>query len=129
MTDPSKTPGLSFSLAADGLHIVLRADQIRHDTITGLVAEWQETGTPDDVTSAIEDLAEACRHDREADPAEVDARVEDVEAAACMGAARLVISLADAVRLRAELDAVIEGRNRFGAPAVPHQRAEGGAAA
>ncbi|MEV8477843.1 hypothetical protein [Streptomyces sp. NPDC051173] len=129
---PSKKPGLSFSPTSDGLGIVLRADLIRHDTITGLVAEWQEQGAQDDVEAALERLADVAHSGADVYPAEVDARVEEVEAAACMGDAQLVIGFDDAVRLHAELDALIKLRSsRFGGSAgrIPQQRRERGAAA
>lgn len=131
MIMPSKKPGLSFTSTADGLGIVLRADQIRYDTITGLVSEWRETGGQDDVEDALAELADVCDPGRDPHPAEVDAAVEAVEDAACMGAARLVLGLADAERLYAELGALLRRRGvRFGLPlgSVPHQR-EGGEAA
>ncbi|MGK5731400.1 hypothetical protein [Streptomyces sp. URMC 124] len=131
MSVPSKKPGLSFSSTADGLQVVLRADQIRHDTITGLVAEWHEEGGRDDVEGALADLAEVCHPGRDPRPAEVDAALEAVEDAACLGWARMTISFDDAVQLRAELDALIRRRaSRFARPggSVPRQR-EGGEAA
>ncbi|MFF4403760.1 hypothetical protein [Streptomyces sp. NPDC001404] len=111
---------------------MLRADRIRFDTITGLVAEWKEPGAQDDVEEALERLADVCEPDHDAQPAAVDAAVEAVEAAACMGGAQLEISWRDAVRLRDELDALIRLHGaQFGRPAgfVPQQRAEQGDAA
>ncbi|MFI9235827.1 hypothetical protein [Streptomyces sp. NPDC053079] len=121
----SRKPGLSFSLRADGLCVVLRADQIRHDTITGLVQEWQELGAQDDVEGALEALAEVCRPGADVHPAEVDALVEAVEGAACMGYAEMEIPFAEAVRLRDVLDQIIRRRAlRSGSVSggVPHQR-------
>ncbi len=128
---PSEKPGLSFSPTSDGLAVILRADQIRHDTITGLVAEWQEAGAQDDVEEALERLADVAHPGADVHPAVLDARVEAVEDAACMGVPRLAISWADAERLRDELDALLSSRaQRFGCPVqLPRQRAEGGAAA
>ncbi|MGW1071509.1 hypothetical protein [Streptomyces sp. NPDC002537] len=124
-------PGLSFSLTSDGLGIVLRADQIRHDTITGLVAEWQEPGAQDDVAQALEHLADVAHPGADVHPAVLDARVEAVEDAACMSLPRMAVSWDDAERLRDQLDALLARRSQqFGPPAgLPRQRAEGGAAA
>ncbi|MEU1309430.1 hypothetical protein ABZ419_11120 [Streptomyces cinnamoneus] len=127
MNEHPKKAGLSFSLRADGLCVVLRADQIRHDTITGLVREWQEPGAQDDVEAALERLAGVCFPGADAHPAEVDALVEGVEGAACMDYAEMELSFADAVRLWGQLTRIIHG-HRSGlqsgsmSGAVPHQR-------
>ncbi|GGP55528.1 hypothetical protein [Streptomyces abikoensis] len=124
---PSKKPGLSVSLRADGLCVVLRADQIRHETITGLVAQWQEPGAQDDVEAALEDLADLCRPGADEHAAAVDSAVEAVEDAACMGYAETEISLADAVRLRDQLNKIIAARavrSSSVSGALPRQRGE-----
>ncbi|WP_159073667.1 hypothetical protein [Streptomyces sp. RTd22] len=126
---PSKKPGLSASLTSDWLKGLLRVDQIRHDTLVSLVTGWADDDARDDVIAALDDLAEAMRSPREG---ELDALVEAVESAAAMDYPQQEFGLADALRLRAELDAVIERLARFNpaAAVLPAQRAaEGGAAA
>ncbi|MFF4479506.1 hypothetical protein ACFY1A_21150 [Streptomyces sp. NPDC001520] len=125
---PSKRPGLSASLTSDWLRGLLRVDQIRHDTLISLVTGWADDDARDDVIDALDALAEAMRSPREG---ELDALVEAVEGAASMDYPQTEFGLADALRLRSELDAVIEQLARFNPAAVlPARRAaEGGAAA
>lgn len=118
---PSKKPGLSFSLTSDWLTALLRVDQIRHDTLVSLVTGWADDDARDDVIAALDDLAEAMQSPREG---ELDALVEAVEGAAAMDYPQVEFGLPDALRLRAELDAVIERLARFNPTAVlPAQRA------
>lgn len=118
---PSKKPGLSFGLTSDWLRALLRVDQIRHDTLISLVTGWADDDARDDVIAALDDLAEAMQSPREG---ELDALTEAVESAASMDYPQTEFGLADALRLRAELDAVIERLARFNPAAVlPSQRA------
>ncbi|MFF5589683.1 hypothetical protein [Streptomyces hygroscopicus] len=122
MTDltPSRRPGFSFSLTADWLRGLHRVDQIRHDTLVSLVTGWADDDTRDDVIAALDDLAKAMQSPREG---ELDALVEAVEGAASMDYPQQEFGLADALRLRAELDAVIERLARFNpSVVVPGQR-------
>ncbi|QCX81116.1 hypothetical protein C9F11_37665 [Streptomyces sp. YIM 121038] len=109
MTESSK-PQLSFSLRSDWLAAYLRVDQIRHDTLVGLVAAWSDPDARDDVLAQLDALAETVASPREG---ELDALVEQVEGAAGMDDAQVEVRLDDALRLRAELDAVIAKLGRF----------------
>jgi hypothetical protein len=117
----STKPQLSFTLDATWAAGVLRVDAIRRGGTLALGAAWRETGGADDITAALEDLADAAGGDPS--PEELDSLVDAVEEAGCMPPAQIAISLEDALRMRAELDAVIAGLSRFN-PA----RAERGAA-
>lgn len=107
---PSTRPPLSVRLTSDWLRGILRADLIRHHTLLGLVGTWGETGAREDVIDRLDDLAEALQSPREG---ELDALTEAVEDAAAMDSAEIEISLADALRLRDELDAAIVRLSRF----------------
>lgn len=119
--NPSKKPGLSFTTSSDWLHGQHRNQQIRHDTLLGLVGTWTEPRVRDDVIARLDDLAEALQSPREG---ELDALVEAVEGAAVMDWPQMEFGLADALRLRDELDTVIERLARFN----PARAAEGRAA-
>lgn len=124
---PSRKPGFSFSLTSDWLKGLHRNDQIRHDTLISLVTGWADNDARDDVIAALDDLAEAMRSPREG---ELDQLVEAVEGAASMDYPQQEFGLSDALRLRSELDAVIERLARFNPAAVlPAQRAAEGEAA
>lgn len=125
---PSKKPGFSFGLTSDWLRGLLRVDQIRHDTLVSLVTGWADDDARDDVIAALDDLAEAMQSPREG---ELDALTEAVESAAAMDYPQTEFGLADALRLRAELDAVIHELARFNpaAAVLPAQRASEGEAA
>ena len=105
MSESSKPP-LSFTTGANALHGLLRADRIRLDTLLSLVAGWDDPDARDDVIAQLDALAEAVRSPREG---ELDALVEQVEAAAGMDDARIEVQSPDLVRMRDELDAVIAG--------------------
>ncbi|MFJ2675074.1 hypothetical protein [Streptomyces sp. NPDC087525] len=107
---PSTKPPLSVRLRSDWLRGILRVDLIRHHTLIGLVQHWAEDDAREDVITQLDALAEAVASPREG---EVDALTEAVEDAAAMDTAEIEISLADAVRLRDELDVVIVRLSRF----------------
>lgn len=103
MTESSKPP-LSFTTGANGLHGLLRDDRNRLDTLVSLVAGWDDEDARDDVINQLDALAEAVCSPREG---ELDALIEHVEDAAGMDTAHIEVQVADLLRLRDELDAVI----------------------
>lgn len=103
MNESSK-PQLSFSLGSNHLHGILRADRIRTDTLVSLVAHWADPDARDDVITQLDALADAVQSPREG---ELDALIEQVEDAAGMDTAHIEVDMAELLRLRAELDAVI----------------------
>jgi hypothetical protein len=105
MNESSKPP-LSFTTGSNRLHGVLRADQVRLDTLLSLVAGWEDPKTRDDVIAQLDALAEAVASPREG---ELDQLVEQVEDAAGMDTAHIEVRTPDLVRMRDELDAVIAG--------------------
>lgn len=100
----STKPQLSFSVGTNQLHGILRADQVRTDTLVSLVAHWADDDARDDVINQLDALAEAIQSPREG---ELDALIEAVEDAAAMDTAHTEISMHELLRLRDELDAVI----------------------
>lgn len=125
---PSSEPGMSVRLRPDWLAAILRADQIRHDTLVSLVAHWASEEARQDVIAQLDALADAVTAPREG---ELDALVQHVEDAAAMDDAETGLDLHAALRLRDELDAVIAVLGRFNPKAVarpvllakmPHQR-------
>ncbi|MFF3622370.1 hypothetical protein [Streptomyces sp. NPDC002467] len=107
---PAQEPGLSFRLDVTWLYGILRADAIRRDTLVSLVQTWAEDGAREDVIDQLDALAEAVQSPREG---ELDGLLEAVESAAAMDDAEVRIDLHAALRLRAELDAVIAKLARF----------------
>lgn len=107
---PSTRPPLSVRLRSDWLSAILRADLIRHHTLVSLVATWAEGDAREDTITQLDALAEAVHSPREG---ELDALTEAVEDAAAMDTAEVEIGLADALRLRDELDTVIASLSRF----------------
>ncbi|MFG3170630.1 hypothetical protein [Streptomyces sp. NPDC048200] len=105
MSDSSK-PQLSFSIGANGLHGLLRADDLRLDTLIGLVATWDDPEAREDVINQLDALAEAVTSPREG---ELDALVQQVEDAAGMDTSHIEVKMPDLIRLRDELNAVIAG--------------------
>lgn len=115
----SRKPQLAFRLSADQLHAVLRADHIQDQAVRYLGADWAEAGGDADIIQAADKLADAI-HTQDVD--ELDAAVDRFEDAAGMGHAETEVSLADALRLRDELDQVIARLARFNpAAALPAQ--------
>ncbi|MDX3516228.1 hypothetical protein PV755_46355 [Streptomyces caniscabiei] len=107
----STKPELSFDLGANHLHGVLRADQLRTDTLTQLVQHWGEEQSRDDIIAALDELAEiVCGVRREG---ELDAAVLQVEDVAGMDTAQLEVDSFDVRRLLAELTAVERVTSRF----------------
>lgn len=107
---PSRVPGLSIRPNATWLGGVLRADQIRHDTLVSLVATWSNDEAREDIILQLDALAEAVQSPREG---ELDHLVTAVEDAAAMDDAETGLDLRAALRLRGELDAVITTLARF----------------
>ncbi|MFF4576877.1 hypothetical protein ACFY15_00470 [Streptomyces sp. NPDC001373] len=114
-TNPSREPGLSIRLDTMWLSGILRADQIRRDTLVSLVATWAEDEARENVVLQLDALAKAVTSPKEG---ELDHLIEAVEDAAAMDDAEVRIDLTAALRLRAELDAVIETLGRFNPAAV-----------
>lgn len=113
MSDPTpaaQEPGLSVRVDATWLAGIIRVDQIRHDTLVSLVARWGSDDAREDILRQLDALAEAVCSPREG---ELDSLVGAVEDAAAMDDAETVIDLHTALRIRTELDAVIEKLGRF----------------
>ncbi|MFJ3834501.1 hypothetical protein ACIPY6_03170 [Streptomyces sp. NPDC090054] len=113
--NPSSEPQLSIRLDAGWFAGILRADQIRRNTLMSLVATWGDPDARDDILAQLDALAEAVQSPREG---ELDALVEAVEGAAGMDDAEATLFLAQLLRLRAELDDVIAKVGRFNPAAV-----------
>lgn len=107
----SSKPPLSFSLGTNHLHGVLRADQIRTDTLVSLVAKWGDTDTRDEVIAALDELASVVQGIRR--EGELDAALDQIEDVAAMDTAHTEISIRDARRLLAELTEVDRVLSRF----------------
>ena len=108
----SSKPPLSFSLGANGLHGVLRVDQIRTDDLVQLVAGWDDEDTRDDVIAALDELAAVVGS--VAREGELDAAIEQVEDVAGMDTAQVEVRMSDVRRLLAELGEVARVLFRFG---------------
>lgn len=113
--NPSREPGLSFRLDATWLSGILRADQIRRDTLLSLATAWGSDEGREDITLQLDALAEAMQSPRDG---ELDSLLDAVEGAAAMDDAEVPLDMARLLRLRAELDAVIEVAGRFNSAAV-----------
>lgn len=113
----SQVPELSARVGATWMRGVLRVDAIQRRTLLEMAAAWNEQAAEDDIVEKLSRLAEVVAGDPS--EGEEDAAVEDVEGAAMLQGAEVEITLDDAVRLRAELDAVISklsgGRSVVGA--------------
>lgn len=119
----STNPQLSFELRADWLAGYLRADQIRTDTLTQLVAGWGDPDTRDEVIDALDGLAAVVQGQRR--EGELDAAVEEIEGAASMDTARIEIGPSAARRMFAELTVVAAKLCRFnplGTRLIPGQQ-------
>ncbi|MFD5509166.1 hypothetical protein ACFWIB_15495 [Streptomyces sp. NPDC127051] len=114
-TNPSREPGLSFRLDATWLSGILRADQIRRDTLLSLAVAWSTDEGREDLTLQLDALAEAMQSPRDG---ELDNLLDAIEGAAAIDDAETRIDLAAALRLRDELDAVIAVLGRFNPTAV-----------
>jgi len=115
----SQKPGLSFSLGATHLTGILRADQIRTDTLTQLVQHWADPQARDEILDALDELAAVVTSP--AREGELDAAVEQVEDVACMDSAQVEVQVPDVQRLLAELSVVARRVGRF-MRRVPGQR-------
>lgn len=117
----SSKPPLSFELGATHLHAVLRADQIRTDTLTQLVQHWADPQSRDDIIAALDELAAVVSG--VAREGELDAALEQVEDVACMDTAQVEVPIPDVRRLLAELTEVERVLSRFrsrGASEIKH---------
>ena len=116
----SNKPDLSWELGANHLHGVLRADQIRTDTLVQLVQHWRD---PDDraaIIAALDELADVAHSVRR--EGELDAAIENVEDVAAMDTAQVEVDSHDVRRLLAEVTEVarIVGRFAKGASDIKH---------
>ena len=118
--NPSTNPQLSIRLRSDWLAAILRVDAIERHTLLGLVQHWSDPQARDEVIDALDALAESWQSPRSA--AELDGLVDDVADRAVLEDAQIDVSLADALRLRAELDAVIGTLSRFNPSRFPRQQ-------
>lgn len=110
--EPTSTnPDLSVEIRPDWLAGYLRADQIRTDTLTQLVAGWADPDTRDDVITVLDHLAEVVQGPRT--EGELDAAVEEIEGVASMDTARIEIGPQATRRLFAELSLVAARLCRF----------------
>ena len=124
----SQKPSLSFELGVTHLTGVLRADAIRTDTLGQLVQHWADPQDRDAVIDALDELAAVVTGP--AREGELDAALEQVEDAAGMDTAQVVVQMPDVRRLLVELTQVARRLGRFAlGRRAPGQRREGGAAA
>jgi hypothetical protein len=116
----SSKPPLSFETGANGLHALLRVDDIRRDTFTQLVQHWGDEQSRDDIIAALDELAEIVHSVRR--EGELDAAVEQIEDVAGMDTAHVEVDMFDVRRLLAELTAVerVTSRFRKGASEIKH---------
>ncbi|MDQ3030511.1 MAG: hypothetical protein M3R09_10910 [Actinomycetota bacterium] len=89
---------------------VLRVDQIRHNTLTELVTHWDSNAAQKEILLSLDNLSEAVTVSRDG---EQDDLVQQVEDAAAMADAEVELDLANALRLRNQLDKVIATLARF----------------
>jgi hypothetical protein len=116
----SSKPPLSFETGANGLHALLRVDDIRRDTFTQLVQHWGDEQSREDIIAALDELAAVVSS--VAREGELDAAVEQVEDVAGMDTAHVEVDAFDVRRLLAELTAVerVTSRFRKGASEIKH---------
>lgn len=110
----SQNPPLSFEVGANHLHGVLRADDIRRDTLVQLVQHWAEPKDRDVVLDALDELA-AIVHSP-AREGQLDAAIEQVEDVASMDTAHIEVGGHDMRRLLAEATEVERVTSRFQSP-------------
>ncbi|MTE20248.1 hypothetical protein F0L17_14245 [Streptomyces sp. TRM43335] len=111
-------PGLSIRTDEAWTRGILRADTIRYNTILDLADAYRED--PNGVTAALAALADALINN--VTPEERDALVEDIDDTTT-GDATTDLTLHHAMRLRDELDTVINRLGRFNPKATqpsPH---------
>jgi len=107
----SNKPDLSWEIGANHLHGVLRADQIRTDTLMQLVQHWAEPKDRDAIIEALDELAAIVTGVARA--GELDAAVEQIEDVAGMETAQIEVGSHDARRLLAEATEVARVVGRF----------------
>lgn len=103
-------PGLSVRTDAMWSRAVLRVDAIQTRALREMAATWNEAGGEDDIVSAMSVLADTVAGDTTVE--EEDAAVEAVAGAAILQDAEVELTLDQARRLRAELDAAIARMER-----------------
>lgn len=113
----STNPPLSFELGANHLHALLRADQIRTDSLVSLVAGWGDDDVRDEVIAALDELAAVVSGPRR--EGELDAAVEQVEDVAGMDTAHVEVDIPNVRRLLGELEAVERVTSRFSSWVAP----------
>jgi len=107
----SNKPDLSWEIGANHLHGVLRADQLRTDTLAQLVQHWADPQSRDDIIDALDELAAVVTG--VAREGELDAAVEQIEDVAGMDTAQVEVGSHDVRRLLAELTEVARVVGRF----------------
>jgi predicted metal-dependent peptidase len=107
----SNKPDLSWEIGANHLHGVLRADQIRTDTLTQLVQHWAEPKDRDAIIDALDELAAIVTG--VAREGELDAAIGNVEDVAGMDTAQVEVGSRDVRRLLAEATEVARIVGRF----------------
>lgn len=108
----SNKPDLSWEIRSDHLRGILRADQIRTDTLVQLVQHWaSDPDARDQIISALDELADIVNGPRH--EGELDAAVEQIEDAASMDTAQIEVGSRDVRRLLAEATEVERVTSRF----------------
>jgi hypothetical protein len=107
----SNKPDLSWEIGANHLHGVLRADQIRTDTLMQLVQHWAEPKDRDAIIEALDELAAIVTG--VAREGELDAAIGNVEDVAAMDTAQIEVGSRDVRRLLAEATEVDQVTGRF----------------
>lgn len=107
----SNKPDLSWEIGANHLHGVLRADQIRTDTLAQLVQHWADPTSRDDIIDALDELAAIVGG--VAREGELDAAIEQVEDVAGMDTAQVEVDSHDVRRMLAEATEVARVVGRF----------------
>lgn len=119
----SNKPQLSWEIGADHLHGVLRADEIRNQTLVQLVQHWHsDPESRDQIIAALDELADVVASPRA--EGELDAALEEVEDRAGMDTAQVEVDVRDARRLLEENTEVVrvvgKGRASRGASLIKH---------
>lgn len=118
----SNKPDLSWEIRSDHLRGILRADQIRTDTLAQLVQHWaSDPDARDQIIDALDELANIVNGPR--CEGELDAAVEQIEDAASMDTAQIEVGMHDVRRLLAENAEVERVTGRFrkrGASEIKH---------
>jgi hypothetical protein len=107
----STNPPLSVTLGANELHGVLRADQVRTDTLVQLVQHWGDPKSRDEILDALDELAAVVGSARR--EGELDAAIGQVEDVAGMDTAHIEVNSFDVRRLLGELGTVERVTSRF----------------